>query len=152
MKRYTNRTTSSDWSPFESLANLTDELGRIFDASTRGMSEEISGLWRPAVDIVQAPDHVRVMMEVPGFKREEVRVNCEKGQLTITGTRTKAVVAEDEEYLRSERRYGTFRRELPLSTEVDVEGITAKLREGVLTVTLPRSAKSRGVDIEVEEA
>ncbi len=148
MKRYTRAT---DWSPLENLANLGEEISRFVDASSRVMSSEVSNMWGPPADVIRTPTEIQISVELPGFQRDEIRVSCEENDLIVSGARPKPVLGDDEEFLRHERRTGSFQRTIALPQDADKDAIKANLRDGVLNITLPRTTRGKAVDIEIEE-
>jgi HSP20 family molecular chaperone IbpA len=94
------------------------------------------------VDVVSTEGAVRFLVDVPGFRSEDLDVTVERGVLTITGHRRRAL-AEGEKLLSAGRGYGRFERRWSLGETVDAEGLVADLAEGVLTVTLPLRAATK---------
>jgi len=137
------------WSPVRELAALeVDRLNRMFDVAFAG--EPLAhGAWIPAVDIYEtAEKDVVVKMDLPGVKREAIKVSFENQTLAIEGER--AIVAEVAESLhRSERAAGAFRRSFTLPTSVDGARIDASYQDGVLTIKLPRREEARPRQIPV---
>jgi HSP20 family protein len=106
--------------------------------------------WLPALDITERDDAIVVRAEVPGMKAEDVEVSVQGNTLTLRGEKKEDVEHKDKTYYRSERRYGSFHREILLSSDVDGDKVQATCRDGVLTVTLPRSAAAKSRKIEVK--
>jgi HSP20 family molecular chaperone IbpA len=94
----------------------------------------------PPVNVWEDEKALMVEMELPGFKIEQVEVTWERGTLTIRGARPEPSVAEGERYLHRERTFGHFSRSLTIAHDIDPEGVTATMTDGVLTVRLPKSA------------
>src|ERR1700744_1788881 len=94
---------------FRRLSSLQDELGRLFDSTVSAV-----GGYTPALDIHEDKDKYTVSMEVPGFKREDINVQLENGELLISGERKSEAVGEGTEVHRQERLYGKFSRALAL--------------------------------------
>jgi HSP20 family molecular chaperone IbpA len=102
----------------------------------------------PAVDIYENADAVVIEMELPGVAVSDVTVLLHANRLEIKGLKRELTVASDMRYLRLEREFGGFRRELIIPCAVDAGQASATLENGLLTVTLRKAAKtSRGVDI-----
>jgi HSP20 family protein len=93
--------------------------------------------WVPAVDLCETADAFIVTAELPGLAREQVRIEVHDGRLTIQGRRDARVPCE--QYHQVERGHGEFSRSFSLPPSVDPEGISADLRNGVLTITVPKS-------------
>jgi HSP20 family protein len=89
-------------------------------------------------------------MEVPGVGREEIDLRVENDVLTVRGQRPHPASVSDEQYLRGERRFGTFNRSFRLPPVLDTGKVKAEYRDGVLTVTLPRKEEARPKQIKVD--
>ncbi|HUF47876.1 MAG TPA: Hsp20/alpha crystallin family protein [Vicinamibacterales bacterium] len=143
-------TTLTRWNPVRDLASMEiDRLNRMFDAAFSG--EPLGrGAWVPAVDIYETSARdVVVKVELPDMKREDIKVTFENEVLTIEGERRFEPAVDREAYHRIERGYGAFRRTFTLPTSVDVAGVQASYKDGVLTVTLPRREEARPKQIQV---
>jgi len=129
--------------PFEDLGRLQREMNRLFEdtqtprwARTNGIAQ---GVWAPQVDIHEDGNAITVKVDLPGVKQEDIDIQLTNDSLTITGERK----FEDEErksnYVRVERAYGSFTRTFSLGVPVEADKIKAAFKDGVLTVTLPKS-------------
>ncbi len=107
--------------------------------------------WVPPVDILEEPDAIRIMAEVPGVKPENVKISLENNFLTIHGSKEQIAEERTERVHRYERTYGAFERSFTLPATVDATAIKATYEHGVLTVTLPKveKAKPRQIDVQV---
>lgn len=94
--------------------------------------------WVPAVDLQETPEQYVVTAELPGLKREDVEIHFHDGRLTLSGVRRERGVT-CEQYHRVERGHGSFSRTFQLPVPVDADGVVADLRDGVLTITCPKS-------------
>lgn len=101
--------------------------------------------WTPAVDIVDNDDRVELSVELPGMKKEDIRVNIEDRVLTISGERTSNNEEKKETYYRRERRYGSFKRAFTLSDDILSDEVSADYTDGVLKVTLKKNDVSETV-------
>lgn len=131
------------------LSRLRDQLNQIFEQPDFAMTDLLGGGWLPAVDVLDDKDKLTVKAEVPGFKREDLDVSVHENTLIISGERKSDEEKKDGEFYRSERFYGKFHRSISLPSTVDTAKIQAKYRDGVLTVTLPKSEQAKGKQIEV---
>jgi len=121
------------WNPFAGLA-LYNDFG---DRWNRATPER----YAPAVDVVERAEGYEITAELPGVKPDEVDVKLENGILTLSGSRHFESKDERDGYRRVERRYGSFTRSFSLPNEVRGEEITAELKDGVLTVKVPKDAR-----------
>jgi len=124
------------------MNRLFDDMWRSFDAplSRLGQAWPMSSNW-PELEISETDKEIRVTAEVPGLEEKDVEVLFEDGVLTLRGE--KRAETEDKDRQFSERFYGRFERRIPLGSEVEDENATASFRNGLLTVTLPKSAKAQ---------
>lgn len=94
--------------------------------------------WMPAVDLQETPEEYVLTAELPGLKREDVEIRLHDDRLTLSGVRRERGVT-CEQYHRVERGHGSFSRTFQLPVPVDAGRVVADLRDGVLTVTCPKS-------------
>jgi len=121
------------------MNRLFDDIFRGFDIGPfGGMSRSMAG-W-PSVEVIESDKDVRVSAELPGLDEKDVEVLMSDGVLTIRGEKKSEV--EDKERAFSERYYGRFERRIPLAWDVEEDKVEASFRNGVLTVTLPKSAQA----------
>jgi len=126
------------------MNRLFDDVFRSFDlAPVSGMSgmggSGRMGAW-PSVEVVETDKDVRIAAELPGLDEKDVEVMLQEGVLTIRGEKKSEI--EDKERSFSERIYGRFERRIPLAWEVEEDKVEASFRNGVLTVTMPKSAQA----------
>ena len=134
-----------DMDPFLSLHRdvnrLFDEAFRGFDTpSLFGRMRTGNGAW-PNVEVSETDKEIRVTAEVPGLEENDIEVFLEDGVLTLRGE--KKSESEDNSRQFSERYYGRFERRLVLGREVEQDKVAATFKNGVLSVTLPKTAKAQ---------
>ena len=135
----------SEMDPFMSLHRdvnkLFDDLFRGFDSpSLFGRVAPRNGTW-PSVEFSENDKEIRVMAEVPGLDENDIEVMLEDGVLTLRGEKKSETEDQDRQF--SERYYGRFERRLGLGREVEQDKVEATFKNGVLTVTLPKSEKAQ---------
>jgi HSP20 family protein len=138
------------WEPFAELGELRSHFDRLLGevASVRERA------WTPAVDVVRDNGNLVVRADVPGIKPEEVKIEVEDDILTVSGSHEETKEEKDKDYLRRERRYGSFSRSLALPAGVEAKKIQAKTHEGVVEVTipLPKEPEKKKVEIKATAA
>ena len=142
--------------PFEELERLFERMSRQFDDATRMWEDESPfGGWRTemesvSIDLAETDDEFVVTADLPGFDRDDVDIRVTDHTLRVEADREAATEEREAEYLRRERRHESVRRSIRLPDEVDKDAVTATMKHGVLTVTLPRLAveEARSIDIE----
>jgi HSP20 family protein len=138
-------------SPADSIQELLSDdffYAPFFPASVYNKRNEN---WFPALDVSEDANQYTIEADVPGLKKEDVRLSFDNGVLTIEGERKSETEKKDKNYHRVERTYGKFVRSLNLGTGVDANAIRAHYKEGVLNITVPKSekAKPKAIDIHV---
>lgn len=136
-------------SPFLSLHR---EVNRLFDDAFRGfgLSEfgrfpslgggSLGGGW-PNVEIADTDKELRVIAEVPGLDEKDIEILLEDGALTLRGEKKSETEDRDRQF--SERFYGRFERHIGLGSEIDQDKVKASFKNGVLTVTLPKTERAQ---------
>lgn len=103
-----------------------------------GFSEEG---FLPVLDAKETDDEIRITVELPGMEEKDVEVGLKDDVLTIRGEKQDETKHEKEGAQWVERRFGSFRREIPLPADIDADGVKAHFKTGVLTVIAPRTGK-----------
>lgn len=109
-----------------------------------------TGNWVPALDLTETATHFEVSLELPGLKPDDIEVNYENGTLVIRGEKKSETEAGDGTWRRVERSYGSFSRAVRIGAPVEVEGIQAAFKDGVLQVSVPKAAEARRQQITVQ--
>jgi HSP20 family protein len=104
----------------------------------------------PAMDLSETADAVQVRMDVPGFTPAEINVQLSSNVLTVSGEHVEEEKTEGKTYHRLERRSGSFSRSVALPAPVDEDKIDAQYRDGVLTVSMPKTQEARSRRIQVK--
>lgn len=126
--------------PFAELNRFQREMSRSFEPNG----------WMPAVDIFEDKESIQVRAEIPGVKNEDVKIDVENNILTLRGDRKLENEDKKDGYHRIERFYGSFTRQFMLPRTVDAEHIDAQLKDGVLTVRIPKKAEVKPRSIAVK--
>jgi len=139
------------WRPLRDLWNIQEEMNRAFGSfSGRTDREELTdGYWAPAVDIAEANDELKFNVEVPGMKKEDVKVTFQDGILTIKGERKQEKEEKDLNFHRMERSYGSFCRSFTLPTMVQGDKIKANYKDGILSISLPKVEEAKPKEITI---
>ena len=135
--------------PFHQLRSEMDRLLNGFlGTATNGGSHPAMGRGQPAVNLWDKDDTLMLEMEIPGVKNEQIDISVVGMELTIKVQRPD-VTEEGVTYHRRERPVGDFTRVLRLPCEVNPDKVVAELRNGVLTLTLPKAevAKPRKISV-----
>jgi HSP20 family protein len=130
--------------PFAELNRFQSEIARSLESSPRTVA--------PAVDIFEDKDAILVRAELPGVRSDDVKIEVENNVLTLRGQRKLDHEDKKDGYHRVERWYGSFTRQFMLPRTVDSETIDAQLKDGVLTVKLPKKTEVKQRTIAVKPA
>lgn len=135
----------------EHLCQLREEIDRLFEAPFADISRmgEFFNGWAPPLDLLEDKDNLVATVEIPGLSKENLNVSVHEGVLSISGERTRADERETDTAHRRERVYGRFHRSISLPKPVKVESMQATYRDGVLTVTMPKTEEAKPRQIEV---
>ncbi|MER9211502.1 Hsp20/alpha crystallin family protein [Mesorhizobium sp. M0663] len=137
---------NGDRDPFLTLHR---EMDRLFDEAFRGFDTRLPSLggfsaarvsW-PSIDIADGEKEIRVTAEIPGMDAKDVELLLDDGVLTLRGEKREETEDKDRQF--SERFYGRFERRIPLGYEVDEDRVNAAFRNGVLSVTLPKTERAQ---------
>lgn len=126
---------------------LFEDMWRDFDVPFARHGAMALG-W-PAVDLLETDDQLTVAVEVPGMSEKDLEVQFVDNTVIVSGERR---LEREDGRRASERYYGRFERRIPLSAEVDPDQAKGEVRNGVLTITLPKTAQSRAKSIPVSRA
>lgn len=127
------------WDPIRDLLAIQQRLDR-FKPGPAG--------WVPPMDLHETASEYVLTAEVPGLRQEDLHIQLQDSRLTVAGSRSEPA-RTCEQYHRVERGHGSFSRTFQLPHAVTAEGITADLRNGVLTVTCPKTADPEPRRIEI---
>jgi HSP20 family protein len=135
--------------PFALLRRMTSEFDRLFDepvfsgfrlpARMREFAGHVE--WTPRIEVFEKDNRLVTRVDLPGMKKEDVKVEVADGNLTISGTRTREEEEKKDQFYRSEREYGSFYRMIPLPEGVGIDDVKATYTSGVLEVSIPLPAQ-----------
>ncbi|MFN8163342.1 MAG: Hsp20/alpha crystallin family protein [Solirubrobacterales bacterium] len=140
---------TTDLSERRPFADFT-ELRHRFDQMVRDFSGEGERGWVPSVDLVKRDDELVLKADIPGIKPDEVKITVEDDVLTVSGEHEEKKEEERGNFVRRERRYGSFSRSLSLPRGVKAEDIEATTEDGVLEVTIPLPKAEESSRIEIK--
>jgi HSP20 family protein len=138
---------------FWPLRRLQEDIDRLFETPSSGWLAPAQGIletWGPAVDVEEDKDNVFVKAELPGMKKEEIEVYIDGGMLNIAGERKEEAEFKGSESYRRERCFGRFHRCIELPAAVEAGKIEAHYRDGILTVTCPKTEEARRKQVEIK--
>lgn len=136
--------------PFRDLQNLQSELNRAFSAMEDENELECRGSWIPPVDIKETKDAFVLYAELPGLRREDIRLTIRERVLELSGEKKAVELGKEERYNRKETRHGNFCRKFLLDTDIDTAKVSATFHDGVLELSLLKAEKVKPKEIKIE--
>jgi len=131
-------------------------LNTVLDEAFAGWSiapelqATVTSQWFPPCDVIEDKDGIKIVAELPGVQRDDVKLSLENDILTIRGEKKQVVEEKADKIHRYERTYGTFQRVFSLPNTVDGDRVQATFENGVLTVILPKVERARPREIPVK--
>jgi len=138
------------WDPFDEIRRMQEHMEQMLRTFPALESRFGSETFSPLTDVVEEGDKVLVTTDLPGIDKENVELNLKDNVLVVSAQKGKEEESEKEGYLRKERSFMRYYREIPLPEGVTEEGATAQLKNGVLTVTLPKTKLVTERKIQIE--
>jgi HSP20 family protein len=134
---------------FPSVLDLGMDMDELLGSFLRG-DEIRESRWSVPMDIIEEEDRYLIAAELPGIRKEDLKISVHDGHVTINAERKGAEIPENAAWLRNEISFGQFNRTVPVPGEVKPDEITAELANGILHVILPKSEKARVREIRVK--
>ena len=140
-----------DW-PGKTVEQLQREMNRLLSEFPAGSASTMHAGVFPAVNISEDQEKLYVRAELPGMKPEDVEISVEGETLTVRGERKLTEAAGKVDYHRRERESGGFRRVISLPVKIDIDGVNATFKNGILKIVLPKAKEvlPKQIQIKVE--
>ena len=151
MTRFLQKTEAAN--PFAFMRRITEELDRAFGLRTDApeLPAFYPRLWAPELEVLERDDKFIVRVDLPGLKKEDVKIEVTHDELTIEGERKAESEKKEEGIYRTERAYGRFYRRIGIPEHVKAEAAVAAFKNGVLEIEMPAipvpEVKKRTVEI-----
>ncbi|SHJ99894.1 heat shock protein Hsp20 [Malonomonas rubra DSM 5091] len=139
------------WDPLRDVDEFFDRalswpLRRQIQGTLPTLDEE----WAPRVDISETDNNFLIKAEIPGIKREDVKINIEDNVLTIHGERKEEKEEKGRKFHRVECRYGSFSRSFTLPQNTQMDHVEATFKDGILNLQIPKKQAEKSKQIEVK--
>ncbi len=134
-----NHPSTTKWGPFEEMARMQERMNQLFSNMNMGSEMMDIDTLSPLVDIKEEDDKVVVTTDLPGVEKKDVNIDIRDDKLWINADTHKESEEKKEGYFMQERTYNRFARAFDLPAAVTEEGANARLEDGVLTITMPKS-------------
>jgi len=132
--------TQGGWDPLKELLAVQKRMNSLFEsalARTNFETDEGLDSWSPVCDVIETDREVRFCLELPGVEPSEIELRLEGDELVVEGERKMEAEQSGRHYLRVERSYGNFTRRFRVPSKVRHSDVSARFKDGVLTVSLP---------------
>ena len=137
------------WDPFREVAALQNRVNSLFREMNESDGPLTTASFVPAVDIYEDHNKVALKLEVPGISEKDLDIRVENNMLTVKGERKFEKDEKEENFVRIERRYGSFYRAFTLPSTVDTEHINASYTNGILMLELNKKPEAQPKQIKV---
>jgi HSP20 family protein len=132
------------WEPIREMESLQKEMNRLFDRFMHAGNGGSKGItFKPSLEMEETAEAVHLKLEVPGMEAKDIDVQVAEDSVMITGERREETKTEEKGMVRSEFHYGKFERMIPLPVSVQNDKVTAEYKNGILSLTLPKSEEEK---------
>ena len=141
------------WTPRRDLMGIQGEMNMLFDdffGAPRKTEDQDRHLWNPRVNLEEVEDRFEITVELPGLKRDDVKIEVKDRVLTLTGEKKVDNEKKDRNVYLFERAYGRFCRTFTLPDNVDADEIGAEFKDGLLKIEVPKTEEAKPKEIEVK--
>lgn len=138
------------WQPFSEIDGIQKEMNRLFDSLAPRTSDKIDFDFAPAAEMEETPEAVYLKLEVPGMAAEDIDLQVSAEAVAISGERRSETKTEEKGLTRSEFRYGSFHRVIPLPARVENTNVNAEYKDGILNLTLPKAEEEKNRVVKVD--
>jgi HSP20 family protein len=139
------------WSDIDSIRHQFDQLfDELAPLARPGLIKGNRATWSPAIEVKATEAEVIVRAELPGIDGKDLDVQVTRESVSISGEYKSETKSEDHQVYRSEFRYGSFRRVVPLPSAVQNDQVKADFKDGILTLTLPKVEADRPKVVKVD--
>lgn len=139
------------WEPFREMDSLRHEMNRLFDdlitPTARGGNGGLGFV--PAAEMEETEDAVHLKLEIPGMETKDLDVQVTADSVVISGERKSETRTEEKGRTRSEFRYGSFQRLIPMPARIDNQNVQAEYKDGILRLTLPKAEEEKNKVVKV---
>ncbi len=139
------------YNPWQEINSLQRQLNNLFDdALTPDNGENFGNLSKiPAAELTETDEALHLKLEVPGMEAKDLDIEVMANRVAISGERKSETKSEEKGISRSEFRYGKFQRVIPLPARIENTNVTAEYKDGILTLTLPKSEAEKNKVVKV---
>ncbi|MCE2401068.1 Hsp20/alpha crystallin family protein [Candidatus Poribacteria bacterium] len=154
-RRNLRRSAQANFRPHHPMRDIFlhhNRMRHVFDrrfAYREGKTKRGKSNWRPPIEFSVSEDRYEVLVELPGVSQNDVTVSVTDNLLKVKGKKERKQTDETQHPRRSELRYGSFKRVLPLPPNAKADGIKAEFKDGVLTIEIPKTEEAKPTEIPI---
>ena len=139
------------YNPWQEINSLQRQFNRMFDdVLTPASATELGNFSKvPAAELIEKEDNLVLKLEVPGMKPADLNIEATAKSISVSGDRKSEVTSEEEGKTRSEFRYGSFKRVIPLPVKIQNTEVKAEYQDGILHLTLPKAEAEKNKVVKV---
>ncbi len=130
------------WQPFSEMESLRHQMDRMFD-ELAGMNRQTSPNWTPAIEIQDREECLVLRAEIPGVEAKDLDIQVAREAVAISGEHRYENKAQEQGFFKTELRYGSFQRTIPLPVAVENNQVQAEFKDGILKLTLPKAQEAK---------
>jgi len=142
------------WNPGRSVFTLKSDMDRLFDSFFADSVDSADSYYEvtPSVDIEETDQDFIIYAEVPGMKKDDIKITFENNYITLSGEKKALKDRKKENFHHAERRFGKFSRTMAVPTGVMLDKIEAEYEQGVITIKIPKAeeVKPKQIDVKVK--
>lgn len=148
------------WNPARELFSMEREFGKLFDSfnnrfgmkSSNENEDFANAVWSPLTDVHEDKDNYSLHLDLPGVKKEDVKITYNNGQIAISGERNYEKTEKNQTYHHVERAFGKYYRAFNLPEKIIEDKIDAEFKDGILNITIPKAeeAKPKLIDVKIK--
>jgi HSP20 family protein len=139
------------WEPFREMENGLRRFSPLYMPDNGTIRDDAATkVWIPLANISERNNEYLIRLDLPDVKKEDVKIEVSDGVITISGERKMEREDQSENVIRVESIYGTFTRSFVLPDHVDVKGIRAEAKDGVLQLHIPKAETGKPEPVAIE--
>jgi HSP20 family protein len=150
--------TLTRWNPTKDILGMEKEFSKLFDSfnnrfglkTVRDDDELMNAVWSPLTDVIEDEEKYSLRLDLPGVKKEDVKITFVNGQLSISGERHSETEKNNSTYHHIERSFGKYYRAFNLPEKIEEDKIDADFKDGILKISIPKAEEAKPKQIEVK--
>lgn len=139
------------WQPFAEVETMRRQMDQMFDEIV-GLDRQTQAIWQPAVELQDTADKLILRAEIPGIEGKDLDIRVTREAVVVSGEHRYQKSAQERGLFRSEFRYGKFQRVIALPVAIENNQVEADVKNGILTLTLPKASEARNKVVKVNLA